>query len=41
LFLDKLGLSPLKQVFIDHKVTGHVLMVRVCFKRARTVSSCG
>jgi hypothetical protein len=28
-FLDKLGLSPLKQIFIDHKVTGHVLMVSV------------
>eukprot|EP00036_Acanthoecidae_sp_10tr_P019744 CAMPEP_0206314734 /NCGR_PEP_ID=MMETSP0106_2-20121207/15171_1 /ASSEMBLY_ACC=CAM_ASM_000206 /TAXON_ID=81532 /ORGANISM="Acanthoeca-like sp., Strain 10tr" /LENGTH=273 /DNA_ID=CAMNT_0053746101 /DNA_START=33 /DNA_END=852 /DNA_ORIENTATION=+ len=25
-FLDKLGLGPLKQIFIDHKITGHVLM---------------
>lgn len=25
-FLDPLGLSPLKQIFVDHKVTGHVLL---------------
>lgn len=25
-FLDPLGLSPLKQIFVDHKITGHVLL---------------